>query len=234
MPVVGFLAIAAVAVLLPDVRPVANAAPRPGEVIVANPADNPARATIVGPVTATIANTAAEAIPVAVQGTPSVTVTNAVTVANTVGVSGTVTVGNTAEEAIPVRVANAAPIPWVIGGQVIIEPGETHEAEQFAVPPPGYNLVIEAISINGSFPTGQVASEATLLATATGTSGTFRFHLPPLPKTHAAFDRFGTTMPIKVNVRSGAGVIVAVARGEDDTGTGIFNVALSGNLVPVN
>jgi len=219
VPVLVVSAVAMVGVLDRDARSVAQAAPGPNEVLVVNPAANPARTTIVGPVAATIANTPAESIPVTVQGTPSV------------AVSGPVTVGNTGEQAIPFR-DTRAPLPFVIGGQVIINPGETFESEQFTTPPSGYRLVIEAVSISGSLPTGQVVSEATLLATAPGQSASFRFLPLPWPKTHDAFDRFGVHEVTKVNIRNGAGVIVAVARGVDDTGTGVFNVALSGYLVP--
>lgn len=224
MPLLVIAAVAAVGLLVPDDGRSVQAAPGPNEVLVVNPAANPARTTVVGPVTATIANTTA--IPVAVEGTPTVAVSGPVTV----GVSGPVTVGNTDEEAIPVR-DTGAPIPWVVGGQIIIDPGEKFESEQFLAVPLGFRLVIEAVSISGSLPTGQVVSEATLLATAPGASGTFRFLPLPWPKTHAAFDRFGTHEVTRVNVRGGAGVIVAVARGEDVTATGIFNVALSGYMV---
>jgi hypothetical protein len=188
--------------------------------------------------------------PVTIAGTPAVQVVNtpAVTIANTpnVAVHGTVAIANTEDdEAVPVRIVGSGAgdgggggtpslptvTPWVVDGQVIIDAGEQFDSEQFATPPPGKRLVIEYVSISGSLPTGQVVSEATLLGTSVGSSATFRFNLTPWPKTHTSFDRFGVNERASVNVRNGAGVIVAVARGQASTGTGIFNVAISGYLV---
>ena len=196
---------------------VVQAAQGPDEVLVVNPAANPARTTIVGPVTATIANTAAQAIPVTVEGTPSV------------AVSGSVTVANGEAQAIPVRDTAARPVAWVGGGQLIIDPGETFESEQFFTVPLGKRLVIEAASFEASVPTGQVAFQATILA-STDVGAIFRIPLASLPKTHPPFDRFGTAGLTKLNVGSGNGVIVTTSR-TGDTGTGIVNVALSGVLI---
>ena len=215
MPVLVLLAVAVVGALGPgDVRSVAQAAPGPQEALIVNPASNPARTTIVGPVTATIANT--QAIPVTVEGTPSV------------AVSGSVTVANSEAQAIPVRDVRAGATAWVGGGQLIINPGEEFESEQFFAPPPGQRLVIEAVSIDAFLPAGQIATEATVLTSAAGEGAIFRFPMPSLPSAIATHDHFGTAQLTKLNVSGG--VIVSVSRNAT-TGTGIVNVALSGVLV---
>jgi hypothetical protein len=114
---------------------------------------------------------------------------------------------------------------------VIISPGATYGNTQLTSTPLGKRLVIEYLSIKGSVPTGQFASEATLLGTSAGSSAIFRFGMAPRPKTHSHIDTFGLNEHVRVNVRSTAGVIVTVARGEATTGYGNFNVALSGYLV---
>jgi len=215
VPVLGFLVVAVVAALGPDdLRSVAQAAPGPQEALIVNPASNPARTTIVGPVTATIANT--QAIPVTVEGTPSV------------AVSGAVTVANTEAQAIPVRDVAAAPIAWVGGGQLIIDPGEGFESEQFLSVPPGKRLVLEAVSFDVALPAGQIATQATVLASAADEGVIFRFPVPSVPGSTPTHDRFGTFQLTKLNVS--AGLVVAVSRNAT-TGTGLVNVALSGYLV---
>ena len=199
-----------------DARSVPPSAQGPQQVLVVNPAGDPARTAVVGPVTATIANTPAQAVPVTVEGTPSV------------AVSGAVTVANTEAQAIPVRVINAAPIPWVGGGQILIDPGEQFDAEQFFAPPPGQRLVIEAFSIEVSLPTGQIATQATILASAGGEGAMFRFPLPSVPGSTPTHDRFSTMQLTKLNVSGG--VIVSVSRNAT-AGTGLVNVAVSGHLV---
>ena len=236
MPVLVLLAVAAVGALGPDdARSVAQAAPGPDEVLIVNPAGSPARTTvvgpvtasIVGPVTATIANTPAEAIPVTVQGTPSVAVAGAV------AVSGAVTVANDEAQPIPVRDIAAAPTPWVGGGQLLIDPGETFESEQFFTVPPGQRLVIEAFTIDASLPDGQLTIEATVLASSDDVGETFRFPLSPVTPKSATTDRFAAVEHTRINVGEGNGVIVSVSRNAN-IGTGLVNVALSGYLVAVH
>lgn len=216
LPLLVISAVAVVGVLGPaDPRTVARAAQGPDEVLVVNPAANPARTAIVGPVTATIANTTA--IPVAVEGTPNV------------AVSGSVTIANSEAQSVPVRDIGAVQTPWVGGGQLIVDPGETFESEQFYNPQPGLRLVIENVSIEAFFPAGQIATQATVLASAAGEGAIFHFPMPPLPSTTPAFDHFGFVQVTRLNV-SGGGAVVAVERNAS-TGTGIVNVALSGYLV---
>lgn len=140
----------------------------------------------------------------------------------------TATIANTPAQAIPVREVSAAPIAWVGGGQILIDPGESFESEQFFVPPLGQRLVIEAFSIEAFVPAGQIATLGTVLSSAGGAAETFRFPLPSLPSTTATHDRFGTAQLTKLNVSGG--VIVSVSRSAT-TGTGLVNVALSGYLV---
>jgi hypothetical protein len=213
----GLLTVAVVGAL--DMRSLAQAGQGPEQVLIVNPAASPAQTTVVGPVTATIANTPGQAIPVTVEGTPSV------------AVSGSVTVANTEAQAIPVRDLSAARVAWVGGGQLLIDPGVSYGSEDFFVVPPGQRLVIEALSINGTLPTGQIATDATTLVSSTAGVGHV-FHLPlaPLPGGTAALDRFGTVLLTKLNVAGGNGVIVSVSR-DSSTGTGLFDVALSGYLV---
>ena len=229
VPVLVVLAVAVVGALGPDdARSVAQAASGPQESLIVNPASNPARTTIVGPVTATIANT--QAIPVTVEGTPSVAVSGAVTIAGTpnVAVPGGVTVANTEAEAIPVRDVHAAPTPWVGGGQIFIEPGELFGVGEFFQVPSGRRLVIEAFSVEAGLPTGQVATQGTILANA-GTDGvTFRFPLPPMPSATITHSLFGTFQLTKLNVM--AAVNMTVSRNAT-AGVGLVNVALSGYLV---
>ena len=218
VPVVGLVVVGALGAL--DRAHDVQAAPGPNEVLVVNSAASPARTAIVGAVTATIANTAAEPVPVAVQGTP------------TVGLSGPVTIGNDDQEAIPVRnLADPARRPWIGGGQMIIDPGETFESEQFISVPPGQVLVVEAVTFQLDVPTGQVAYEGTILGSANGDGEIFRMPLTPLPKVVPAFDRFGTVQRTSINVSGG--LVVAASR-NSNVGTGIVNVAISGYLVPSN
>jgi hypothetical protein len=229
LPVGGLVVVGLLGLLDRERGALVQAAPRPNEVLVVNSAADPARTTILGPVTATIANGPAEPVPttinnpapiaVSVSGTPSV------------AVSGPVTVANTDAEAIPVRDVRAEPVPWVGGGQVVIAIGERFESEQFYVPPPGKRLVIEGVNVYGALPVGQTAIQATLLSTVPGEAHTFHFGLPALPSESPALARFGADRTTKIHVRSGAGVIVSVSRGEATAGAGVFDVALTGYLL---
>jgi hypothetical protein len=218
VPALVVLAVAVVGVLGPDEgRSVAQAAPGPNQVLVVNPASGPVQSAIVGPVTATVANTTA--IPVAIDGTPSV------------ALSGPVTIGNTAAEAIPVRDV-AVRRPWVGGGQMTIAPGASFASEQFFAAPLGQVLVLEGYSVVASVPAGQVAYQATALASVDGQGVHFRFPLAPmLPDDAAAFDSFATAQHTALNVTEG--LVVAVSR-NSTAGTGIVDVALSGYLVDAN
>jgi hypothetical protein len=233
VPVLVLLAVAVVGALGPDdVRSVAQAAPGPDQVLIVNPEGNPARTSIVGPVTATIANTPAQAVPVSIEGTPSVAVSGGVSIEGTpnVAVSGAVTVGNTEADPIPVRDVGAR-TAWVGGGQILIDPGEAFDSEQFFAAPHGQRLVIEAFTIDVSLPLGQIATQATVLASAAGEGQSFRFPLPSVPSPVATRDSFGTVQAMTLNVAGG--VIVSVSRNAT-TGTGLVNVALSGYLVNEN
>jgi hypothetical protein len=135
---------------------------------------------------------------------------------------------------IPVRVVGASPTAsptaWVAGGQLLINDGETFESEQFFIVPLGQRLVVEAISIDAFMPLGQIAIQATFLASTDG-GVTFRFPLPSLPSDVAGRDHFGTVLSTKLNVGAGNGVILLSVRRNASTGTGLVNVALSGYLV---
>jgi hypothetical protein len=83
--------------------------------------------------------------------------------------------------------------------------------------PLGQRLVVEAISIDAFMPAGQIAIQATFLASTDG-GVTFRFPLPSLPSDVAGRDHFGTVLSTKLNVGAGNGVILSVRRNAS-TGT---------------